>query len=175
MTPTFELVPPRVELVPAYVEFMEELRAAGDPIWERNLPLAGESVEAFVRRLASPVGDVQLGLVPESTYWAVDGGRVLGRISLRHGLSPRLREFGGNIGYEVRPSERRRGIGRELLRRLLLTPRARAIGRLLLTCSPSNAASIRIIEANGGVLERTAYVEAWKRDTSYYWIDLEKK
>lgn len=168
----FDLRSPDSALVASYVEFMEELRANGDSIWERNLPQAGESAAAFADRMARAERDPEPGLVPESTYWAAAGGEVLGRISLRHRLSEGLREFGGHIGYEVRPSARRRGIGDRMLRRLLRMPKAREIGRLLLTCSPANAASIRIIEKNGGVLERTAYVESWKRETNYYWIEI---
>lgn len=55
---------------------------------------------------------------------------------------------------------------------MLQTPEAREIGRLLLTCAPDNEASNRTIRANGGVLERTIYVERIGRETNLYWITL---
>jgi len=94
------------------------------------------------------------------------------RIALRHWLNENLKEFGGHIGYEVRPSFRKLGIAKEMLRQILQTPKAKEIGRLLLTCSPDNIASNKTILANKGVFEKSAFVEKWQRLTNYYWIDL---
>ncbi len=57
-----------------------------------------------------------------------------------------------------------------MLRQILLTAKAQEIGKLLLTCAPDNSASNRTIVANGGVLERTAFVERVGRSTNLYWI-----
>lgn len=89
-----------------------------------------------------------------------------------HDLAAALEEFSGHIGYDVRPSVRRKGIATEMLCQLLTVPKAWEIGRLLLTCAPDNVASNRTIVANGGVLSRTAFVEKWQRQTNYYWIHL---
>jgi predicted acetyltransferase len=59
-----------------------------------------------------------------------------------------------------------------MLRQVLQTPKAQEIGKLLLTCAPFNVGSNRTIIANGGELEKTAFVQKWSRDTNYYWIDL---
>ena len=107
-----------------------------------------------------------------SVYWAACEGAVVGRIALRHYLDASLEEFGGHVGYEVRPSFRRKGIGTEMLRQLLGLPRAKEIGRLLVTCAPDNIGSNKTIIANGGVLDRTALVDRLRRQTNYYWIDL---
>ena len=42
-----------------------------------------------------------------STRWWVEGEQYLGRIAVRHELNDFLREVGGHIGYDVRPSARR--------------------------------------------------------------------
>lgn len=168
-----EILKPSVTLAPSYLEFIEELRANGDRVWEGMVPRDDERHEAFVSRLHGQEKSAGPALVPQSTYWGVlDGETVVGRIVLRHHLTDSLKEFGGHVGYEVRPSFRRRGVAKEMLKMLLETPKARELGRILLTCAPSNEASNRTILANGGVLEKTAYVAAWKRDTNYYWIDL---
>src|ERR1035438_9330658 len=49
------------------------------------------------------------GLVPSTTLWWADGDEYLGRIDIRHRLTQHLLDYGGHIGYDVRPSARRRG------------------------------------------------------------------
>ena len=168
-----ELKRPNLKLVDSYFDFIEEMRIHGEKIWEGVLPRAGESSSLFVDRLLRAETSPEVPLVPETIYWAVDGNQVVGRIALRHLLNENLREFGGHVGYEVRPSCRRRGVGKEMLRLLLESQKAIEIGRLLLTCAPNNVPSNKTILANGGVLTKTAFVESRQRDTNYYWIYLD--
>ena len=49
------------------------------------------------------------GYVPSTTLWWIEDDAFLGRIAIRHRLTPALIEWGGHIGYDVRPSARRRG------------------------------------------------------------------
>ncbi|MBI5069394.1 MAG: GNAT family N-acetyltransferase [Deltaproteobacteria bacterium] len=150
---------------------VDEMRTLGERIWEWQACLPGETPAAFVQRVLRAEHSPAPGRVPSTVHWAVLDGEVVGRIALRHVLDENLRRFGGHVGYEVRPSARRRGIASEMLRLLLQTPRARAIGRLLVTCSPDNIGSRKAILANGGVLEKVELVEAIQRDTCFYWID----
>lgn len=163
---------PQEALAQSYFEFIEEMRRLGEKIWEGMIPRSNELSDAFVRRIINNETNPSTGMVPETSYWACDGKTVVGRIALRHVLNDDLKEFGGHIGYEVRPSFRRKGFAKEMLRQLLRTPKAKEIGQLLLTCAPDNLASNKTILANGGVLAKTAYVKKWQRDTNYYWIDV---
>ncbi|HWG85404.1 MAG TPA: GNAT family N-acetyltransferase, partial [Deinococcales bacterium] len=86
-------------------------------------------------------------------------------------LLPHLRDVGGHIGYEVRPSRRREGHGREALRVALQEARKLGLRRALVTCNASNPGSRRIIEANGGILEDEREVQDYGR-VRRYWIDL---
>jgi predicted acetyltransferase len=103
------------------------------------------------------------GWVPSTTWWWVDGPGYLGRIALRHRLTPRLLERGGHIGYDVRPTARRQGHATAMLRAVL--PRAHALGidPALVTCAVGNVASRKVIQANGGVLddERDGKLRFW--------------
>jgi predicted acetyltransferase len=163
---------PAVDLVPSYVDFLDEMAAAGERVWPSR-PHPPETWEGFVARVLRAEVAPEPGHVPQTTYWATLGDAVVGHIGLRHRLNAELSEFGGHIGYAVRPAYRARGLAKEMLRRVLRTATAREIGRLLLTCAPDNEASIRTIVANGGVLERTIFVERIGRETSLYWITLE--
>jgi predicted acetyltransferase len=93
------------------------------------------------------------GWVPCTTWWWTAGDAWLGRIALRHRLTPRLLEAGGHIGYDVRPSARRRGYATAMLRAVLPQARALGIASLLVTCEVDNLGSRRVIELNGGRLE----------------------
>ena len=95
---------------------------------------------------------------------------IVGMIDLRQRLNDFLAEYGGHIGYSVRPDERRKGYAKRMLALALEEARGRGISRVLITCDDDNVASARTIEANGGVFERTACLdgEVLRR----YWIEL---
>jgi predicted acetyltransferase len=166
------LVRPSLDAYTSYAHFIDEMRAAGDTIWPSRVPAAGETVASFVARLLQKETIAEPPAVTETVYWAVLDGRVVGVIALRHRLTEKLARFGGHVGYEVRPSARRRGVATGMLRLLLATERARAIGRVLVTCAPDNAGSRKAIEANGGALEGVVYSEEARRETCRYWIDV---
>jgi predicted acetyltransferase len=93
------------------------------------------------------------GHVPSTHLWWVDGDRFLGRIQVRHRLTPFLRDIGGHVGYHVVASERRRGHATAMLAAALPVAAALGIDCLLITCDADNIGSRKVIEANGGLLQ----------------------
>jgi predicted acetyltransferase len=93
------------------------------------------------------------GFVPSTTLWWVSDNEYLGRIAIRHRLTPRLRDYGGHIGYDIRPSARRHGHATAMLAAALPAAHALGIDPALITCDEDNIASRKIIETNGGTLE----------------------
>ena len=93
------------------------------------------------------------GYVPQSVYWWLAGEEFLGRLSIRHRLTPHLLEEGGNIGFEVRPSSRRMGHATAMLAAALPLAAALGIDPARLDCDEDNPASRRVIEKNGGRLD----------------------
>lgn len=93
------------------------------------------------------------GFVPATTLWWTEGSEYLGRLSIRHRLTPRLVEVGGHIGYDIRASARRRGHATAMLRAALPIARDMGIDSVLITCDHDNVGSKRVIENNGGVFE----------------------
>ncbi|WP_406215928.1 GNAT family N-acetyltransferase [Streptomyces canus] len=69
------------------------------------------------------------------------------------GFAAFMLEFGGHIGYVVRPGARRRGHATAMLAAALPVCRQLGIARALVTCDAGNTASRKVIEANGGEFE----------------------
>ena len=119
--------------------------------------------------------DLPEGYVPATTLWLVDGDKFIGRVNIRHWLVPHLENFGGHIGYMIRPSEQGKGYGRMQLAMALDWVRANLdLDRVLITCSDDNIRSARVIEANGGVLENKVENFEFGKTllTRRYWIEL---
>jgi len=164
-----ELSPPTTRVRRSFVAAMAEFQAEGrggpddhtmigQEIREygQSWVSAPEEFGAFVDGLRaqaledSPRPD---GWVPSTTLWWIEGDAYLGRLAIRHRLTPHLLEAGGHIGYDVRPSARRRGHATAMLRAALPMARRLGITSALVTCDADNVASRKVIESNGGVLE----------------------
>ncbi len=122
---------------------------------EREAAREPEPFAELVQRSADLSAGVDLppGWVAATTWWLVDGAEYLGRVTVRHTLTDTLRAVGGHIGYEIRPSRRREGLGTRML--ALALPRAHALGidPALITCDVINVPSRRMIERAGGTFE----------------------
>jgi predicted acetyltransferase len=167
-----QLIEPDPRLHTSYVEALDEIAAEGnshyfDLVLPPEAEFGGVSYTrqalrdsatfeefcAYTSALARPDTPRPAGWVTGTYLWAVEDDVVLGRVSLRHALTPWLLEVGGHIGYAVRPSARRRGVATEALRLMLPVAAGRRIDPVLVTCDEDNVGSRRVIEKNGGRLE----------------------
>ena len=172
-----ELISPDVRLQRSFAAALREFEAEGrghdDDHWVIGRYLREGAVdlgdEAFVDFVAS-VRAERLeetprpeGYVPATELWWVEGDEFLGRIGIRHRLTPMLLEMGGHIGYDVRPSARRRGHATAMLRHALGVAHRMGIDPALITCDVDNVGSRAVIERNGGVLEdeRSGKLRFW--------------
>jgi predicted acetyltransferase len=156
--------------LPAFLTLAQEFAAAGEPRYTAALRDPDTHLAQLAQRAAGV--DLPVNRVPETTFWAVRGDAVLAVSRLRHQLTPTLAQIGGHIGYEVRPSARRQGIGTQLLALTLIEARARGLLRVLITCDVSNHGSARIIEHNGGQLKDARLVPGHPKPIARYWIAL---
>lgn len=115
-----------------------------------------EEFSAYIRWLRADALDESPrpeGFVPATTLWWVNDQEYLGRIAIRHRLTPRLRDYGGHIGYDIRPSARQRGHATAMLAAALPVAYGLGVNPALVMCDDDNTASRKVIEANGGVFE----------------------
>ncbi len=166
-----QLVPPSERYRESFLRAMREFRQEGLSWWSGgDLEGVERDFAAFVAKKladATPRSDASIA---KTHLWAVAEAGFVGRISIHHALNDALRVAGGHIGYDTAPSFRGRGVATEMLRQALPLARALGLGDVLLTCDDTNAASIRVIERNGGVLRETRVLDARRPPKRYYWI-----
>ena len=112
--------------------------------------------------------------VPDSVFFLLDTdrNRLLGAVNIRHYLNDSLLFSGGHIGDGIRPSERQKGYGTEIIRLALVECKKLGINKVLMTCDKDNIASAKTIIKNGGVLENEFINEDGETEQRY-WITLE--
>lgn len=108
--------------------------------------------------------------VPADLLAAEVDGQLVGRSSIRHTIENHefLSEFGGHIGYAVRPAFRKQGYATAILRLSLARARELGIEQALITCDDSNSGSAATIERCGGVFERITMFQDMPRRR--YWV-----
>ena len=172
-----KLIKPTIEYGEDIMKYRQEFLDAGDSMDGsgklRQCSNAEEwiqSINIYEHKETCPKDKVD-----SSTYIAVrlSDNKIVGIIDFRHHINhPILSEFGGHIGYCVRPSERRKGYATEILRLQLENCRNYGLDKVLITCLVDNIASEKTILANGGEFERIAVDNNSKKELKRFWIKL---
>ena len=171
------LVKPDMTMAEEIMDYKREFIEAGSSMdgtgGLRKCETAQEWID-FNQKMENPE-TVPSHFVPATqyVYLRVSDHRIVGMIQLRHELNEYLKNYGGHIGYSVRPSERRRGYAGSMLAEFLPVCRRMGLGRVLVTCLTGNEASRRTILKNGGVYENTVFEPDLKANLERYWIDLQ--
>lgn len=110
---------------------------------------------------------LQYGLFEKNT------NRLLGLLQIRLELRGYLVEFGGHIGYCVRPTERRKGYAKMMLKEALKVCHSIGLNKVLITCLEDNIGSAKTIESCGGVFEKAVFDDKnYNANMKRYWIKL---
>lgn len=112
--------------------------------------------------------------VAASTFFAIreSDNFIVGMIDIRHNLNHDfLSQYGGHIGYAVRPNQRQKGYATEMLEQALDFARDLGLSQVMLGCLADNIASKKTIEKCGGKLaEVKPYLDGHMM--AVYWITL---
>ena len=158
------LVWPAHEYLASYVAALERGWSPDDlrpEATQEELARIAAGADAFLASLVDRVGLGDIALpdgtvvprLPGYSKWMWDG-EFCGRINFRwdpgtEALPPYCL---GHIGYAVVPWKQRRGYATAALREMLNDARVEGLRYVEITTDPTNVASQRVIEANGGVL-----------------------
>lgn len=120
------------------------------------------------------IANLPEGKVPCITYFAVreEDHRIVGMTNIRMGMNDFLRKEAGQIGYSVRPTERRKHYGTEILCMALDVCRKIGYTSTVLTCSAENPASAGVIRNCGGALEAEFFSRTYQENLQRYRIKL---
>ncbi len=100
--------------------------------------------------------------------------RIIGSINVRWNLTEEMKQFGGNIGYGIRPTERRKGYNKINLYLGLIEVQKLGLDKVMLVCEINNLGSSRTIQSLGGMLERTEVDPYDGLLTSVYWFNVDE-
>jgi predicted acetyltransferase len=169
------LIKPTAAFAESHKSFIKEVIARGEGLVPWVLAMVGEDFPEYVAWLESSAQGVGLeeGFVANSTFWLIDGQDEIVAVSnLRHELNDALEKYGGHIGFGVRPSERGKGFGTEVLRKTVEQARSFDIGRVKLMCDRSNVRSAAAIRRCGGEFEEEEFMEEHGTTIQRYWIEV---
>lgn len=174
--PSIERKEDAIEYIEEFYEYNSKIHGTGS--LDRELK-KGKTYEEWLDnnlKLHDEKYATDKGLVPAITYFLIreNDNRIVGMIDLRLGLNEYLRNFGGHIGYSIRPSERKKGYNKINLYLVLQEARKHNLEKVLITCADYNVGSRKSILAFDGIFEKDTIDESDNETMELYWIDVEK-
>ena len=172
----FILIRPTSEYASQIIEYRQEFLDAGDSMDGTGPLRRFENPEEYIKICAEyeDTTTVPSYLVPATQFFFIrkSDNKLVGMIQIRHRFNDYLEKYAGHIGYSVRPSERRKGYAKEMLRMTLPFCREIGIDKVMITCIDGNIGSEKTILANGGVYEYTIHEPNENKDLKRFWITL---
>ena len=172
--PTIERKQEALEYINEFYEYDSQIHGTGS--LDRELK-KGKTYEEWLNsnlKLHDEKYAVEKGLVPSYTYFLIrkNDNKIIGMIDLRLGLNDYLRNYGGHIGYSIRPTERKKGYNKLNLYLILQVAQNHNLEKVLITCADYNEGSRKTILALGGKFEKNTFDESDNETMNLYWIDV---
>ncbi len=166
-----KLETPTITMKQQFIDYINEWRQHNEKIVPSSSDPQENTYEAWLEKTytKSKKETCPPDLVPANMYFLLDDDKLIGMIQIRHSLNDYLFNFGGHIGYGVRPSKRGKGYAKLMLKLALDKCKNLKIDKVLITCDKDNPASAKTILANGGILENE--VSEKDKIVQRYWIN----
>ena len=162
-----------IEYVTEFVKYNSDLNGMGS----LDKILEGYTFEQALERCLNMENEeyaYNLGRCQSKTFLLIreNDNRIIGTINIRWNLTEAMKKFGGNIGYGIRPTERRKGYNKINLYLGLIESKKLGLDKVMLDCDVNNLGSDKTLKALGGVLERTEIDPSDGILTNVYWFDV---
>ena len=136
------------------VEGYDVLQRIGEMENDFTNPIHGKCFDEYKEWLAqqdawSREEGLPDGYVGQTCFWLVFDGDIVGMGKIRHGLTARSREEGGNIGIAIDPNQRGKGLGAIFTGLLINKAKEMKVGEILVTVKKNNYPSKKSFEKNG--------------------------
>lgn len=154
--PTIARKKEAIEYINEFLENNSEIHGVG------ALDSYINNYESWLKHLEKMRSITEIGkFVPAETFFLVreNDNKIVGMIDIRLMLNDSLKKYGGNIGYSIRPTERRKGYNKINLYLALKFCQKRSLKEVLLDCDSDNIASAKTMISLGGVLVKEGFNE----------------
>ena len=174
-TPSLERKKEIIDYINEFVEYKSDINGTGS----LDKILDGYTFEQALERCLNMQSEEyakKLGRCQGKTFLLIrkNDNKIIGTINIRWNLTEEMKQFGGNIGYGIRPTERRKGYNKINLYLGLIEAKKIGLDKVMLDCDVENLGSSKTMEALGGELERTEIDPYDGILTSVYWINVDE-
>lgn len=170
------LIRPGMEYANQIAEYRQEFLDAGDSMDGCGSLRQIEDPQQYIQKCIDCESEERLppGKVMATQFMLIKkkDNELLGMIQVRHCFNEYLEKYAGHIGYSIRPSERRKGYAKEMLKMAIPFCRDLGLEKILITCIDGNIGSEKTILANGGMYESTVYEPNENESLKRFWITL---
>lgn len=113
--------------------------------------------------------------VPSETYFLVRtrDNKIVGMVNIRTKTNDRVKNSFGNIGYGIRPKERRKGYNKINLYLALKECQRFGMKSVILSCKKENIASSKTMKALGAKFDREVFEPVKNANIEFYRIDVD--
>ena len=153
-------------------EYIKEHISAGEKSLSANRGLKSMPFTDWVSQINQNVCISQNIWGKTYTYLCFDSNKLIGLLDIRCDLSEENRWIYGDIGYGVRPIERRKSYATLMLKYALSVCKEHNMNNVILGCYKDNTASSKTILNNGGKLLNESDNYTKGKISQYYIIDL---
>lgn len=161
-----------IDYINEFYEYQSDINGSG----ALDRFLNESTYEAWLEKVLSDIdiANVEKPRVPALTYFYVreEDDKIVGMVNIRLALNDFLREEGGHIGYSIRPTERQKHYGTEMLKDALQVCETIGIREVLVSCDKSNIASAKVIQNSNGVLDAEFYSETFGEVIQRYVVSI---
>ena len=174
-TPSLERKNEIIDYINEFVEYNSDINGSGS----LDNILYGYTFEQSLEKCLNMQYEEyakNLGRCQSKTFLLIrkNDNKIIGTINVRWNLTEEMKQFGGNIGYGIRPTERRKGYNKINLYLGLIEAKKIGLNKVMLDCDAENLGSSKTMEALGGKLERTEIDPYDGILTSVYWINVDE-